>query len=588
VLLDDQGLRLLPHVDKGWHHVLFSARRASARAPPSQYDSEDSLSVASTHVEDEACQAGHELFAASRRFDGAESELSPLLSHLDCGRAPPPRQRANPRTSLSALGIKAKSPKMAAQSPARQPERLMGKLSLGDRALPKLTDAFTKTHSAGSCSSRSRGAPHAGSLGLSAHMAAEDVSWRDREAMKAKYAPRSSWQPQSRKLDVKLANIRKTVKIGKGNTSAVWLCEDRESGVTLATKEVLVDRDQNRTNMALRELITTYGIDHPSVVTCHNVFYANNAFHIVMEFMDGGSLLDAMKRWVSRDNSYEMPPAVLAKIATDVLQGLEFLHDQLQVVHRDVKPGNILLNRKGEAKLADLGIVTKPGQGLVDPAATTPLAHPCAASASTPSAEAETPAVEWIGTVTYMSPERLTGDAYSYSADIWSLGLVLIEAAIGRYPLTELGLDTVKLQFWDLLDLVKNGENPASVLCHYGSQWASLQAFVSRCLAKDQVDRPRASDLLASIPGVVAGGGSHSGDFFLTMAATVDGKAALAEWVEESLVRGSNAEISVSPAMAKLAGHGPSLFDSGVHNVRDCELQEGLVEKEGLEEDGWL
>ena len=82
---------------------------------------------------------------------------------------------------------------------------------------------------------------------------------------------------------------------------------------------------------------------------------------------------------------------------------------------------------------------------------------------------------------------------------------------------------------------------------------------VSRCLAKDQVDRPRASDLLASIPGVVAGGGSHSGDFFLTMAATVDGKAALAEWVEESLVRGSNAEISVSPAMAKLAGHGPSL-----------------------------
>ena len=151
VLLDDQGLRLLPHVDKGWHHVLFSARRASAQAPPSQvtstlgtcplwccasgslrerlqisreiflsavcmltnvgisqYDSEDSLSVASTHVEDEACQAGHELFAASRRFDGAESELSPLLSHLDCGRAPPPRQRANARTSLSALGIKAK------------------------------------------------------------------------------------------------------------------------------------------------------------------------------------------------------------------------------------------------------------------------------------------------------------------------------------------------------------------------------------------------------------------------------------------------------------------------------------------------
>jgi serine/threonine protein kinase len=369
------------------------------------------------------------------------------------------------------------------------------------------------------------------------------------------------------------------------------MCEDRELGVSLATKEVLVDRDEHRTSMALRELITTYGIDHPSVVTCHNVFYANNAFHIVMELMDGGSLLDAMKRWVSRDDSYDMPPAVLAKIASDVLHGLEFLHDHLQVVHRDVKPGNILLNRNGEAKLADLGIMTKPGQGLVGPAVTTPLACTSLTAASTPSAEADTPAVEWIGTVTYMSPERLTGDAYSYSADMWSLGVVLIEAAIGRYPLTELGLDTGKLQFWDLLDLVKNGENPASVLCDYGSRWVSLQAFVSRCLAKDQFDRPRASQLLdASFPGVVAGGG----DFFLNMAA-VGGKAALAEWVEESLVRGSNAKISASPAMAKLAGcspNAPNILDSGGyrHGVQDVELelQAGLVEMEGLEEDGWL
>jgi hypothetical protein len=101
---------------------------------------------------------------------------------------------------------------MAAQTPAHQPDRLMGKLSLGDRALPKLTDAFPQTHSAAFCGGGSscRGA---GSMRLSAHVAAEDVSWRDREAMKAKYAPQSAWQPRSRKLDVKFCNIRKVVPL---------------------------------------------------------------------------------------------------------------------------------------------------------------------------------------------------------------------------------------------------------------------------------------------------------------------------------------------------------------------------------------
>ena len=62
------------------------------------------------------------------------------------------------------------------------------------------------------------------------------------------------------------------------------MCEDAESGQPLATKEVLVDRDEHRTHMALRELITMYGVEHPGVVTCHNVFYASNAFHIAVSY----------------------------------------------------------------------------------------------------------------------------------------------------------------------------------------------------------------------------------------------------------------------------------------------------------------
>ena len=69
----------------------------------------------------------------------------------------------------------------------------------------------------------------------------------------------------------------------------------------------------------------------------------------------------------SLDGGYWMTPADVGKIALDVLGALHFLHDDLRVMHRDVKPANILLNREGKAKLADLGIVTHPGEVGLDP-----------------------------------------------------------------------------------------------------------------------------------------------------------------------------------------------------------------------------
>jgi serine/threonine protein kinase len=204
--------------------------------------------------------------------------------------------------------------------------------------------------------------------------------------------------------------------------------------------------------------------------------------------------------------------------------------------------------------------VTQPGEVQVDPQAPAPVSD-----GGTPA----TPAIEWIGTVTYMSPERLTGDAYSYSADIWSLGIVLVEAAIGRYPITELALGSDKLEFWDLLELVRNGECPSKVLRNYGSEWVSLQAFASRCLIKDHTKRPSASQLLdASFPGVVAGG-----DHFFLHHAQPNGQAALSQWVRLSLVRAPRAAGGDDDCLC---------FDDHLHQ------QAMLVEEQGLEEDGWL
>lgn len=80
-------------------------------------------------------------------------------------------------------------------------------------------------------------------------------------------------------------------------SSVVWRCENVATRESLALMEIVLSKDKERSNMALRELLTTFGVHHVGIVTCHNDFYTNNAFQLVMELMDGGSMLDAMRRW---------------------------------------------------------------------------------------------------------------------------------------------------------------------------------------------------------------------------------------------------------------------------------------------------
>jgi serine/threonine protein kinase len=123
---------------------------------------------------------------------------------------------------------------------------------------------------------------------------------------------------------------------------------------------------------------------------------------VALEYMDGGSLADVLER-VGR-----VPEDVLASITLRVLQGLAHLH-AAHTVHRDIKPANILMSTTGEPKVSDFGI-----SAFVDN--TLAQCH------------------TFLGTVTYMSPERINGQPYSFPADIWALGLALLECATGRYP----------------------------------------------------------------------------------------------------------------------------------------------------------
>ena len=99
---------------------------------------------------------------------------------------------------------------------------------------------------------------------------------------------------------------------------------------------------------------------------------------------------------------------VLSSIAYQTVSGLQYLHDR-KSIHRDIKPSNVLISSNGRVKLADFGLVCTLDQDQS-------LAH------------------SFVGSFSYMSPERLIGEPYSYSADIWGLGITLYTLTLGHYP----------------------------------------------------------------------------------------------------------------------------------------------------------
>jgi len=132
--------------------------------------------------------------------------------------------------------------------------------------------------------------------------------------------------------------------------------------------------------------------------------------YIVLEYMDGGSLADVLIA-TQLTGSGAPSELVLGRIAAKTLAGLNYLHRERHQVHRDIKPGNILLNSRGEIKISDFGLSAELDS----------TKEMCAT---------------FIGTHAYMSPERLGGKPYSFASDIWSLGITLIECAIGQFPYT--------------------------------------------------------------------------------------------------------------------------------------------------------
>ena len=186
------------------------------------------------------------------------------------------------------------------------------------------------------------------------------------------------------------------------NNSIVHLIKENDSEKLLVNKMIPLEVKPIILEKILEELNWLQKCNSPYIVGFYRADRCEEGINICMEYMDGGSL-DLILKKVNR-----IPENILGKITESVLMGLKYLRESHQIMHRDVKPSNILINSNGDIKLCDFGVS---GQ-LIDSMANT-----------------------FIGTRSYMSPERLEGNCYTVQSDIWSLGLSLVEMAIGRYPI---------------------------------------------------------------------------------------------------------------------------------------------------------
>ncbi|WYZ39626.1 hypothetical protein EsH8_III_001540 [Colletotrichum jinshuiense] len=249
---------------------------------------------------------------------------------------------------------------------------------------------------------------------------------------------------------------------GSTESSPVSATAEGTSGRVMAMKEIRLELEEAKFTTILKELVILHECISPYIIDFYGAFFQEGAVYMCIEYMDGGSI----------DKLYHggIPEGVLQKITYSTVMGLKSLKDEHNIIHRDVKPTNILANSRGQVKICDFGV----SGNLVASIAKTN-----------------------IGCQSYMAPERISGGGmaagadgtYSVQSDIWSLGLTIIECAMGRYPYPPEVSSTIFSQ----LSAIVEGEPPGLPDEGYSS---TAHDFVHKCLNKVPKDRPTYAMLL--------------------------------------------------------------------------------------------
>ncbi|MDX6567828.1 MAG: eukaryotic-like serine/threonine-protein kinase [Gaiellales bacterium] len=239
--------------------------------------------------------------------------------------------------------------------------------------------------------------------------------------------------------------------IGLGGTGTVFRCFDRERGSLVAVKAIPHDATLRR--RAQREVEVARRLDHPNVVRLLDSARDDDYIYVVSELVDGGDLGASLRAGALGD-------AALLRACSATCAGLAHAH-AAGIVHRDVKPANILLGGDGRVQLADFGIAM-----LVGPDATVDD--------------------RLLGTLSYMAPEICTGSVPTPASDIWSVGVMLYEAMTGANPFRARSPA-------ELAD--RHSERPRPLAEVRPDLGRPLAAACARALSRDPRRRPSAASL---------------------------------------------------------------------------------------------
>ncbi|MFF3711407.1 serine/threonine-protein kinase [Streptomyces phaeochromogenes] len=252
-------------------------------------------------------------------------------------------------------------------------------------------------------------------------------------------------------------------RIGSGGMGTVWRAVDELVERDVAVKEPRLPGDpqdaahQRAYNRLQREARAAARVEHPAAVAIHDVVVEDGLPWIVMELIRGESLHEVLQRGA-------LPPAECARIGLAVVGALKAAHAK-GIVHRDVKPANVLLGQHGRVVLTDFGIAHIQGE------------------------ESITMSGEFVGSLEFIAPERMSGRGAGPAADLWSLGVCLYAAVEGWSPFRRTTLEST-------LAAILSGEPPEP------KQAGPLGALIVRLLAKDPDVRPDADEVVAVLEAV--------------------------------------------------------------------------------------
>ncbi|RMD40777.1 hypothetical protein DV735_g4379, partial [Chaetothyriales sp. CBS 134920] len=301
------------------------------------------------------------------------------------------------------------------------------------------------------------------------------------------------------------------------------------SGLIMAMKEIRLELEDTKFAQIIMELDILHRCVSPFIIDFYGAFFQEGSVYICIEYMDGGSI----------DKLYAdgVPEGVLRKITSSTVLGLKTLKDDYNIIHRDVKPTNILVNTRGQVKICDFGV----SGNLVASIAKTN-----------------------IGCQSYMAPERISGGGtasagapggtYSVQSDVWSLGLTIIECALGRYPYPPETYDNIFSQ----LNAIVEGEPPSLPAESYSPEAID---FVRKCLHKVPKMRPTYAMLLRhpwlaplmkpptisedeEAEAAAEAGGSAAGSIETTPPTTADKE--VADWVKAALAKKQQGKLKLA------------------------------------------